>query len=66
MTDEFGDDLDRLRKSNDFNEKSLPLLIETLKQGASLYTEEEKQKVMTGAGLLAQEEQEERAVPDRK
>ena len=46
ITAEFADDLDRLRKSDDFNDDSLPILIETLKQGAKLYTDEEKAKVM--------------------
>lgn len=46
LTIEFADDLDRLRNANDFNEDSLPVLIEALKQTAKVYTEEEKEKVM--------------------
>lgn len=46
VTAEFADDLDRLRNSNDFNEKSLPILVEALKQTAGMYTEEEKRNVM--------------------
>ncbi len=43
---EFADDLDRLRNANDFSEKSMPILIETLKQTAKVYSEEEKRKAM--------------------
>ena len=46
LTTEFADDLDRLRKANDFNQNTLPVLIEALKQTAKVYTEEEKEKVM--------------------
>jgi len=46
VTAEFADDLDRIRNANDFNERSLPILVEALKQTASMYTEEEKRKVM--------------------
>lgn len=41
VTQEFADDLDKLRNASDFNEKSLPVLIAALKQGAKLYSEEE-------------------------
>ncbi|MCJ1467477.1 hypothetical protein MMC07_006102 [Pseudocyphellaria aurata] len=41
VTQEFADDIDKLRNASDFNEKSLPVLIATLKQGAKLYSEEE-------------------------
>ncbi|KAL8825865.1 MAG: hypothetical protein Q9191_004151 [Dirinaria sp. TL-2023a] len=46
LTTEFADDLDRLRNANDFNDNSVPVLIEALKQTAKVYTEEEKEKVM--------------------
>ena len=46
VTAEFADDLDKIRNANDFNEKSLPVLIAVLKQGASMYSEEERRKVM--------------------
>lgn len=48
VTTEFADDLDKVRNASDFTEKSLPILIEALKQGTSLYSEEEKRKVMGG------------------
>lgn len=46
VTAEFADDLDRLRNANDFTEKSVPILIEALKQTANTYSDEEKQRVM--------------------
>ena len=48
VTSEFADDLDKIRNASDFNQNSLPTLIEALKQGTSMYTEEEKRKVMGG------------------
>lgn len=42
ITHEFADDLDKIRKARDFNETSLPVLVAALKQGASIYTEEER------------------------
>ncbi|KAI4252925.1 MAG: hypothetical protein LQ352_003997 [Teloschistes flavicans] len=46
ITAEFADDLDKLRNAPDFNEKSVPLLIDALKLAARNYSEEEKAKVM--------------------
>ena len=46
VTMEFADDLDKIRNASDFDEKSLPILIEALKQGTSMYSEEEKRKVV--------------------
>ena len=46
VTAEFADDLDKIRNANDFGEKSLPVLIAALKQSASMYSEEERRKVM--------------------
>ena len=46
ITSEFADDLDRVRSSGDFGDKSLPILIAALKQGSSIYSEEEKRMVM--------------------
>ena len=48
VTTEFADDLDKIRNADDFNEKSLPILIEALKQGTSIYSEEEKRRIMGG------------------
>ena len=46
VTAEFADDLDRLRNANDFNENSLPILVDALKGTAGTYSEEDKAKVM--------------------
>ncbi|KAI4130269.1 MAG: hypothetical protein LQ338_001806 [Usnochroma carphineum] len=46
VTAEFADDLDKLRNASDFSEKSVPILIHALKATASVYSEEEKAKVM--------------------
>ncbi|KAL8862508.1 MAG: hypothetical protein Q9178_001006 [Gyalolechia marmorata] len=44
ITAEFADDLDKLRNANDFNEKSMPILIDALKSAARTYSEEEKNR----------------------
>ncbi|KAI4176199.1 MAG: hypothetical protein LQ346_007936 [Caloplaca aetnensis] len=47
VTAEFADDLDKLRRNaSDFNEKSVPILIDALKATADVYSEEEKAKAM--------------------
>lgn len=42
ITHEFADDLDKIRKASDFKERSLSVLVAALKQGASIYSEEER------------------------
>lgn len=46
VTTEFADDLEKLRSASDFGDKSLPILVSALKQGASIYSEAEKKKMM--------------------
>ncbi|KAL9598767.1 MAG: hypothetical protein Q9219_004264 [cf. Caloplaca sp. 3 TL-2023] len=46
VTAEFADDLDKLRNASDFNEESLPILIDALKGTAGVYSEEEKARIM--------------------
>ncbi|KAI4284530.1 MAG: hypothetical protein L6R38_001353 [Xanthoria sp. 2 TBL-2021] len=46
VTTEFADDLDKLRNASDFTERSMPVLIEALKDTARTYSEEDKAKVM--------------------
>lgn len=50
VTAEFGDDLEALRKANDFGSGSLDLLISGLKQGVNIFSEEQRNM------LLAQKE----------
>ncbi|MCJ1236401.1 Adenosine 5'-monophosphoramidase [Varicellaria rhodocarpa] len=47
---EFADDLDKVRSAGDFSDRSVSILIEALRQGGSVYSEEEKKKVMEGRG----------------
>jgi ribosome assembly protein 3 len=48
-TTEFSEDLDRLRGADDFRGDALPLLINALQQGTSLFSiEEQKRIVMAG------------------
>ena len=46
VTAEFADDLDKLRNASDFTDKSMPVLVEALKDTARTYSEEEKREVM--------------------
>ncbi|KAL8674924.1 MAG: hypothetical protein Q9168_000728 [Polycauliona sp. 1 TL-2023] len=50
LTTEFADDLDKLRNASDFNERSMPILIQALKDTAGVYSGEEKADVM-GSGF---------------
>lgn len=46
VTEQFGGDLEKLRQAPDFKDSSVPILIDFLSQGASLFSEEEKKSVM--------------------
>lgn len=46
VTQEFGDDLDKLRQSKDFNDNSLVLLIDALKQGVNIFDEEQRAVIL--------------------
>ncbi|KAF2258541.1 hypothetical protein CC78DRAFT_621734 [Lojkania enalia] len=48
ITAELADDLDQVRNANDFTNRSLPMLVHALKQGESIYSPEEKKRVMSG------------------
>jgi hypothetical protein len=47
---EFHQDLDKIRSSADFKDYSVPILINALRQGAALFSEDEKQRVMETSG----------------
>ena len=47
---EIGDDLDKVRQANDFTDRSMPMLIHALRQGASIYSVEERRRVIGKAG----------------
>jgi ribosome assembly protein 3 len=50
VTAELGDDLDKVREAKDFKSSSIPMLIHALKQGGSMYSAEEKRRVLSAAG----------------
>jgi ribosome assembly protein 3 len=48
-TIEFSEDLDRIRVADDFKDDALPLLVNALQQGTSLFSiEDQKRIVMVG------------------
>lgn len=46
ITTELADDLDKVRSAQDFKANSIPMLIHALKQGESLFSVEEKRRVV--------------------
>jgi ribosome assembly protein 3 len=46
VTQELEDDLDKIRGSGDFNETSLPVLINALQQGETIFSAEEKRRIV--------------------
>lgn len=46
---EFADDLDRVREAQDFKASSVSMLIHALKQGESLFSVEERRRVVGAA-----------------
>ena len=46
VTAEFADDIDQLRQSKDFTEDSVPMLVEAVRLGAEMYSEEERALLM--------------------
>lgn len=49
VTMEFADDLDKIRGTDDFSDAALPLLINALRTGSSLFSVEEQNRVATAA-----------------
>jgi ribosome assembly protein 3 len=49
-TQEFAEDLDRIRAADDFKDDALPLLINALQQGTSVFSIEEQRRIVT-AGM---------------
>jgi hypothetical protein len=43
---ELTDDLDKVREANDFSNRSMPMLIHALRQGSSVYSAEERRRVV--------------------
>lgn len=46
VTKELDEDLDKIRAASDFKDSSLPILINALQQGTSLFSKEEKQRIL--------------------
>lgn len=46
---EFADDLDKVREAPDFKASSVPMLIHALKQGESLYSVDERKRIVGAA-----------------
>lgn len=53
--EEFAEDLDRVRRAEDFSDAAVPLLIAALQQGAGLFSMDEQRRL-----VLADREDEER------
>lgn len=49
-TTEFAEDLDKIRGADDFKDDALPLLINALQQGTSVFSIEEQRRIVT-AGM---------------
>lgn len=45
ITQEFADDLDKLRTASDFNDRSVELLIDSLQKGTACFDREERVRV---------------------
>ena len=46
MATEFSEDLDRLRSADDFKDDAIPLLINALQQGTSLFSIGEQRRIV--------------------
>lgn len=50
ITAELADDLDKVREAPDFKANSIPMLVHALRQGESLYSADEKRRIVSAAG----------------
>ncbi|KAF2730462.1 hypothetical protein EJ04DRAFT_515254 [Polyplosphaeria fusca] len=48
---ELGDDIEKVRGANDFSDRSVPMLVHALRQGVSMFSAEEKGRVMSGVNV---------------
>jgi ribosome assembly protein 3 len=66
-TREFAADLDALRAADDFKpDSSVPLLVHALQQGAGMYGDAERERVMTTTTTTGDEKEEEGAKEEKK
>jgi ribosome assembly protein 3 len=54
VTEEFAEDLDAIRTADDFQDSTFPLLVHALQQGTSIFSIEDKQRVVA-AGTTKKE-----------
>jgi len=47
-TEEFAEDLDAIRTADDFQDNALPILVHALQQGTSIFSIEDKRRIVTG------------------
>ncbi|KAK1725587.1 hypothetical protein CaCOL14_011271 [Colletotrichum acutatum] len=52
-TQEFAEDLDKVRAADDFKAESLPFLIHALQQGTALYSARDQERVVKPAATAA-------------
>ncbi|KAJ4348375.1 uncharacterized protein N0V89_009749 [Didymosphaeria variabile] len=50
VTAELADDLVKVRDAQDFKASSLPMLVHALRQGSSIYSAEEKKRIVNATG----------------
>lgn len=48
MTEQFADDLDKVRQAPDFKASSVPILVQAMKQGVGVFSEKERDVIMSG------------------
>jgi ribosome assembly protein 3 len=48
-TQEFAEDLDKVRSADDFKSDSVAMLVHALQQGTSLFSADEKRKIVSAA-----------------
>ena len=53
-TTEFAEDLESLRGAGDFRDDALPMLVNALQQGTSIFSMEEQRRIVT-AGMAKEE-----------
>ncbi|KAI9823647.1 MAG: hypothetical protein M1819_001160 [Sarea resinae] len=52
-TTEFADDLNSIRAAGDFDDAAVPVLVRALRQGASIFSAEEKRRVLAAASAAS-------------
>jgi ribosome assembly protein 3 len=48
-TKELAEDLDKVRNADDFKNDAIPLLIHALQQGTSMFSAEDKRRIVAGS-----------------